>query len=294
LEKRFLFPGIEVWGRVLERNDFDGRISMSQPAVAALAPLPFELVYDDGKPLDTNWHRIQMSLFTHLTHQAMAERGRTDYFVGANMFVYFSYEQARDIAADPEGSKQFRGPDIFFVGDVPHRPGRQVWVVWEEGGRHPDVIIELLSPSTMKTDRTVKMDLYARTFRTAEYYLYRIETRTLEGFGLVGGAYQPRKPAASGRFWSARMGLDLGLWQGRIEKEDATWIRLFDRDGRMIPTGDERAEAERQHAEAERQRAEAERQRAEGAEAREEAERRRAEVAEAELARLRARLGAGE
>ncbi|HYU32074.1 MAG TPA: Uma2 family endonuclease, partial [Thermoanaerobaculia bacterium] len=106
------------------------------------------------------------------------------------------------------------------------------------------------------------------------------ETRTLEGFGLVGGAYQPRKPAASGRFWSARMGLDLGLWQGRIEKEDATWIRLFDRDGRMIPTGDERAEAERQ--------------RAEEAKAREEAERRRAEVAEAELARLRARLGAGE
>lgn len=259
---------------------------MSQPAVAALAPLPFDLVYEDGEPLDTNWHRIQMSLFIHLTHQAMAERGQTDFFAGANMFVYYSYEQARDIAADPEGSKQFRGPDIFFVGNVPVRRDRQIWVVWEEGGRYPDVIIELLSPSTMKKDRTVKKDLYAQTFRTAEYYLYRIETQTLEGFRLVGGAYQPRKPEASGRFWSEKIGLDLGLWQGRIEEQDATWIRLFDRDGRMIPTSDERAEVERQKAEAERQNAEAERRRAEVAEA-------RAEAAEAELARLRARLGEG-
>jgi hypothetical protein len=31
---------------------------MSQPAIA-LAPLPFELVYDDGEPLETEWHTIQ-------------------------------------------------------------------------------------------------------------------------------------------------------------------------------------------------------------------------------------------
>ena len=260
---------------------------MSQPAFAALAPLPFELVYGDGEPLDSNWHRIQMSLFINVTRQAMAERGQTDFFVGANMFVYYSYEQARDIAADPEGSKQFRGPDIFFVGDVPRRQGRQAWVVWEEAGRFPDVIIEILSPSTMKKDRTVKKDLYARTFRTAEYYLYRMETQTLEAFRLVGGEYQPVKPDDQGRWWSPKMGLDLGLWQGSVEDEDTTWIRLFDRDGRMIPTAEERAEAERQCAEAERQRAEAECQRAE-------AERQRAEAAEAELARLRARLGQSE
>ena len=78
------------------------------------------------------------------------------------------------------------------------------------------------------------------------------------GFRLVGCAYQPRKPDATGRFWSEKIGLDLGLWQGRVEDQDATWIRLFDREGRMIPTSDERAEA-----------------------------------AEAELARLRARLGEG-
>lgn len=243
---------------------------MSQPAVAALAPLPFELVYDDGDRLDSNWHRIQMSLFIELTRQAMAERERTDFFVGANMFVYFSYEQAREVAADPVGHKQFRGPDLLFVGNVPWRPGRQAWVVWEEGGRYPDLIIELLSPSTMRKDRTVKKDFYARQFRTPEYYLYRLETETLEAFRLAGDEYQPVLPGAGGRFWSEKMGLEIGLWKGKIEDEDATWIRLFDRDGRMIPSKEEIAEAERR--------------RADQAEA-------RAAAAEAELTRLRARSG---
>jgi hypothetical protein len=150
-------------------------------------------------------------------------------------------------------------------------------VVWEEGGRYPDLIVELLSPSTMRKDRTIKKDFYARQFRTPEYYLYRMETETLEAFRLAGGEYQPVLPNAAGRFWSEEMGLEIGLWKGRIEDEDAHWIRLFDRGGRMITTKDEVAEAEHQRAEEERQRAEA--------------ERRRAEVAEAELTRLRARLG---
>ena len=69
---------------------------MSQPA---LASLPFELVYSDGEPLETNWHRIQMNLLIDLIYQVMTERGRTDFFAGGDMFVYYSYEQARDVAA---------------------------------------------------------------------------------------------------------------------------------------------------------------------------------------------------
>ena len=69
---------------------------MSQPAVAALAPLPFELVYSDGEPLETRWHFFQIGLLLDVIGQAMAERGRTDYYSGGDMFVYHSREQARD------------------------------------------------------------------------------------------------------------------------------------------------------------------------------------------------------
>ena len=92
---------------------------MSQPAVAALSSLPFELVYSDGEPLENNWHRLQMNLFIDLIYQAMTERGRSDFFAGGDMFVYYSYEQAKDIVS---GRPYFRGPDVFFVDGV--RAGR--------------------------------------------------------------------------------------------------------------------------------------------------------------------------
>jgi len=238
---------------------------MSQPAFSALAPLPFELVYSDGEPLDSHWERIQMNLLIEVIYQAMAERGRSDFFAGGNMFVYYAYEQARDVAA---GRPYFRGPDVFYVGGV-EGGDRKAWVAWDEGGRLPDVIVEFLSPSTAKIDRTVKKDLYSRTFRTPEYFLYDPATTALEGFRLAGDLYQPLTPNGQGRLWSEQLGLEVGLWKGVKLAVETTWVRLYDSKGRLIPT----------FAEAEHDRAEA--------------ERRRADAAEAELARLRARLQEG-
>lgn len=266
---------------------------MSPPAAPALDDLSFELVYSDGWPLDSNWERIQINLLVDVTRQAMAERGRPDFFVGGDMFVYHSVEQARDVA---RGRPYLRGPDYFFVEGVEDHD-RKAWVSWREGGRLPDLIVELLSPSTAKVDRTVKKDLYARIFRTPEYVLYEPATGKLEGFCLVGDRYQPLFPDDGGRIWSEKLGLRLGLWKGFQTGVETTWLRLFDADGRLVPTSAEaerqRAEAEKQRAEAERQRAEAERHRAEAERQRAETERQRAEAAEAELERLRAELARG-
>jgi Uma2 family endonuclease len=235
---------------------------MSQPA-RALAPLPFELVFSDGEPLESEWHTYQFPFLRDLIGQAMAEQGRDDFYAGGNMFVYYSYQQAEDVV---KGKKYFRGPDVFWVGGV--KPGyRDGWVSWEEGGRLPDVIVELLSPSTAHIDRKDKRKLYAEVFHTAEYYLYDPDTRELEGLRLKGMAYQPMAPDEKGRFWSDQLGVFLGLWHGNVGRcKDQDWVRLFRPDGSLVPT---EAEAERQSAEAKRQRAEA---------------------AEAENARLRALL----
>jgi Uma2 family endonuclease len=242
---------------------------MSQPAVKAL-DLPFELVYSDGIPLDGHRQRIQMNLLIDVISQAMAARGREDFFAGGNMFVYYSVEQARDVA---KGKRHFRGPDVFFVDHVaPKKEERKAWVAWEEDGRLPDLIVEILSPSTEKIDRRDKKKLYSQVFRTRDYFLYDLDTAKLEGFRLAGDLYQPIRPDSRGCLRSEVLGLDLGLWQGTREREEATWARLFTLDGALIPTKDEaesqRAEAERQRAEAESRRAEAESRRAEMAEAR--------------------------
>lgn len=261
---------------------------MSLPAVQALDDdLSFDLVYSDGWPLDSNWERIQINLLIDVVRQAMAERGRPDFFAGGDMFVYHSVEQARAVAqAVAQGRSYQRGPDFFFVEGVKDHD-RKSWVSWREEGRLPDVIVELLSPSTKNIDRTVKKDLYAGIFRTSEYFLYEPATGELEGFRLVGDRYQRLFPDAGNRFWSEKLGLRLGLWQGLRTGVETTWVRLFEADGRLVPTETEAAEA---RATAEREKAEVADARAEAADARAEAERARAEVAEAELARLRAKL----
>jgi Uma2 family endonuclease len=242
---------------------------MSQPAVAALAPLPFELILDDREPLETEWHTLEFPLLRELIRQAMVEQGRTDFYVGANIFVYYSVKQAWDVAEEvTKGLEQraFRGPDVFWVGGVDPERERQVWTAWEEGGRLPDVIVELLSPSTAKKDRIEKKDLYAQVFGTAEYYLADPETGKLEGYRLAGRSYRPILPDEQGRLWSEQWGVSLGAWRGVVEGRKGEWVRLFRPDGSLVPT---RAEAAQQRAETEQK---------------------RAETAEAEVARLRALL----
>ncbi len=251
--------------KVLPNNDSEREHAMSQPAAAALAPLPLELVYEDGVPVENWLHVAQMQLMPPLVDRLMMEHGRNDYFIGANMFVYYSIEQAREVADEVNNGgeeRAFRGPDIFWVGGVESSRKRPAWISWEEDGRLPDVIIELLSPSTMRKDRTEKKDLYAQRFRTAEYFMYETDKLLFEGFRLAGRTYKSIPPDGNGRLWSEQLGAYLGLWHGTWRLMEADWIRLFRADGSLVPTMEEQVEAERQ----------------------------RAEAAEAELARLRALL----
>ena len=126
------------------------------------------------------------------------------------------------------------------MGGVDPDRERKVWIAWEEGGRLPDVIVELLSPSTAKKDRTEKRDLYARVFRTAEYFLCDPETGTLEGLRLAGRFYQSIQPDENGRLWSEQLGVFLGTWHGVVDGRKGDWVRLFRPDGSLVPTPEER------------------------------------------------------
>jgi Uma2 family endonuclease len=175
------------------------------------------------------------------------------------MFIYFSKEQARN--------RDYRGPDFFVVKNVDGKLERGSWIVWDEGGRYPNVIIELLSPSTAELDKTVKKRLYEQTFRTPEYYGYDPATKELFGWRLADGEYIVLEKDEAGRLWSKELQFWLGLWEGTYLNRDAAWVRFFDEDGRVVPT----------HTEAAMQEVEAERD--------------RAEQAEAEITRLREELG---
>lgn len=214
------------------------------------ADLPvLDLPTEDGIPLETNWHRIEINLLIDSLHYIW--RARVDYFAGGNMFLYYSFEQVR--------KRDYRGPDFFLVIGVDGTRDRKAWVVWEEGGRYPNVIIELSSSSTREVDLGTKKDLYEQVFRTPEYFCYDPDTGRLVGWRLMGGHYTELEPNARGWLWSDEMNLWLGTWQGEYLRTMTTWLRFYTPEGELVPT---RAEAEAQ----------------------------RAEAAEAEVARLRALL----
>ena len=203
-----------------------------------------DLPEEDGIPLETDWHGLQINLLDDLvTHRW---RDRTDFFAGGNMFIYYSLQQARN--------RDYRGPDFFVVKGVDGSYSRQKWVVWEENGRYPDVIIELMSPSTAQEDLGSKKELYERTFRTSDYFCYDPDQQQLYGWRLGEQGYISLTLDEYGRLWSAQLEAWIGPWEGMYLQEQSIWLRLFDADGGLIPT---EAEAEHQRAEAERQRAEA-------------------------------------
>jgi Uma2 family endonuclease len=238
-----------------------------------------DLPDDDGMPLETNWHRGQINLLIDVIRYRW--RDRQDFFAGGNMFIYYSLEQARN--------RDYKGPDFFLVKDVDGSRNRRKWVVWEESGRYPDVIVELLSPATAKTDLGPKKQIYERTFHTPNYFCYDPETNRLQGWRFGGWNYEPLRHDAHGRLWSDALDAWVGTWTGMYQQQHAVWLRLFDAAGNLLTT---EGEAERQRAkieaaaraeaeanvQTERQRAEVEAAARAEAETRAQTERQRAKV----------------
>jgi len=199
-----------------------------------LPPMPpTDLIFDDGEPLETNRHRIAMNVLIRSIHQALANRD--DYFASGNMFIYYSSTQVRN--------RDFRGPDFFVVLGVDGTTDRLGWVVWEENGRYPDVIVELMSPSTAQVDTGVKKDIYEQTFRTPDYFVFDpFNPNSLRGWRLdLSQGYQPLVPNDQGWLWCQQLGLWLGTWSGTIERVEAVWLRFYDAVGNLVLLPEEAA-----------------------------------------------------
>jgi Uma2 family endonuclease len=194
----------------------------------------------DEPELESDLHREQIDLLLRLLKEYW--RDRQPVYCSGNTTVYYDEFQRTN--------RNFRGPDLFVVFGADPRP-RKSWMIWREGGRYPNVVIELLSNSTAKVDRTEKKALYQDVWRLPNYFWFHPYTKELKGFRLVGRHYEEIVPNEFGHLWSDEMELGLGLQAG--------WLRLFTSSGELVLLPEERAQ---EQAEQERQRAEQERQRA--------------------------------
>jgi Uma2 family endonuclease len=188
----------------------------SAQQLEAMMPDATQLLSDEPE-MESSLHYAQLALLVACLEYLW--RDQTDFFIGANLTIYFSRQQLRN--------RDFRGPDFFLVKRTEQR-SRNAWVVWEEDGRYPDLIIELLSTSTANIDRTLKKDLYQNRFRTPEYFWFSPETLEFEGFRLVGHEYEAIVLNEHNWRWSEELGLYLGI--------EANQLRYFTAQGEIVPT----------------------------------------------------------
>jgi len=102
-------------------------------------------LYSDEPPVESELHLRQIILLLKCLEWLW--RDRNDFYAAGNLTIYYSPNQLK--------SEFFRGPDFFVVLDT-ERKTRKSWVVWEEDGKYPNVIVEIMSPSTAETDKYFK------------------------------------------------------------------------------------------------------------------------------------------
>ena len=185
--------------------------------------LPPGDLYSDEPPLETELHLRQIILLFKCLEWLW--RDRTDFYAAGNLTIYYSLNKLK--------TEKFRGPDFFVVLDT-ERKTRKSWVVWEEDGKYPNFILEILSESTANTDKDLKKKIYQNTFRTPDYFWFDPYTLEFAGFHLVDGQYQPLEPNPQGHLWSQQLGLYLGIDRGLL--------RFFTTAGKLVPTPEETAE----------------------------------------------------
>jgi len=216
-------------------------VQSSQPDTPIFPPSD---LLSDEPPLETYRHLKQLILLLSCLERLW--QARQDFFAGGNMSIYYSTRQLK--------SEDVRGPDFFVVLNT-QRKERKSWVVWEEDGKYPNFILEILSDTTAKNDKGLKKQLYQDVFRTPDYFWFDPYTLELAGFKLNYRRYEQIVPNEQGWLWSEELQLYLGIVGEQL--------RFFTPSGELVPTPEEAEAQERQRAEEAEARAEAERERVE-------------------------------
>ena len=162
---------------------------MSQATLAHRPPAgPIILTYDEYAELPSDGRRyeiIEGDLFV-----TPAPRPKHQNVVGNLHGILFNYLRDHpigklylapiDLILSPTNVVQ---PDMLFLSQEKYH------FVSDRGIEGPpDLIVEVLSPTTEKTDRTTKSRLYAR-FGVTQYWLIDPTEKRLEMFRLAGGRF---------------------------------------------------------------------------------------------------------
>ncbi|MEL7357328.1 MAG: Uma2 family endonuclease [Cyanobacteria bacterium J06634_6] len=264
------------------------------------------LVIEDDAPVDNLQSAQQQRL---LVNALCGSKAISAPFVAeANVGLFYQ------LKGDPVVPDMLLSLGIQRAEDFSQRQHR-AYFVWEFG-KVPDVCVEVVSNkegdevalsqrSKRKGKQRSKQEVYAQI--GVPYYVVFDPLQQIQDEPNMNGALLRVWTLTSGRYveltpdegiaevgqsvWLETVGLGLTLWEGEFEeKVSRMWLRWCDRQGRILPTGIERADTEQQRADTEQQRADTEQQRADTEQQRADTEQQRADTEQQRANRLAERL----
>jgi hypothetical protein len=210
------------------------------------------LITEDGKPVDNLFVEKLYHLLTEPIWNSWTAPDGKPFHMMANVGLFFEYKEPPlvpdvmiALGVEPPKDPRYKDNRSYFK-----------WIV----GKSPDIVIEIVSDKRGRED-SEKLHAYERI--GVKYYVIFdpeeiLNEGVLRAFSLRADKYRPIDPSRLGD-----TGLGLTLWDGQYNGVTNTWLRWIDSTGKVVPTGKEKAEAEKARAEAEKARAEAEKARAE-------------------------------
>ncbi len=229
------------------------------------------LVIEDDTPVDNLQSEKQQRLLVEPLYSSKALP--SPFLVAANVGLFYKLKGEPVV---PDAMLSLR---VQCADDFSQKQNRS-YFVWEFG-KLPEVCVEIVSnqegdeltvsrKSQQKGKTTSKKDLYAQI--RIPYYVVFDPLRQIQGQNEMNGALLRVWSNLAGRYmeltpqpgvnkigqsvWLEEVGLGLTLWSGQFEEEvTRIWLRWCNHEGRVIPTGAEGREIERQRADAESQRA---------------------------------------
>jgi Uma2 family endonuclease len=227
------------------------------PSPAALAPDLAEVLPDhtqlpdrDGSIVNNYQEHPQSSLLSDCLRPRLHELYPDGQFsIGCDSGIYYHYTQP-----PPAGCK---APDWFLVPGVPPMLDgviRRSYVLWKEMVK-PLLLIEYVSGDGSeerdRTPRTGKFWVYEQAISAPFYAIFEAAQASVEVHRLDGGRYRPVAANAARRYPIDPLGIELGIWEGKFGDLQGPWLRVWDSvTGKMLPSSEERADAEKQRADA--------------------------------------------
>ncbi|MDY7016388.1 MAG: Uma2 family endonuclease [Cyanobacteriota bacterium] len=204
-----------------------------------------QLITEDDTPVDNLGSEKQQRLLAGSLYSA--QKGRI-FLAAANVGIYYAEGQPAIV------------PDLFVSFDV-QTPANwwekqnRVYLVWKFG-KPPEIALEIVS-NKVGEELGEKLDIYQQM--RVSYYIIYDPSRQLGEQVLYIYELRGRRYVEITDTWLEQVELGLTLWEGEFEGRRDTWLRWCDKEGNILPTGDELArEAEEYASQAEERASQAE------------------------------------